>query len=171
MLWILSLGQCSICATNSELQWFSFLYIKRKFTKIFLKPLFVCGSSISVQLSSVLGVNSVAYEVRSSVFVAELVLCLEHWCPLVDWSSSINRLNLFLHSWFITVTNEKCKHLHFTVTLLHKCIITVLAVFSITEIKTTKWTKREWAGYLSFEKHVWRKTEGPCSCWRSKTGK
>lgn len=37
------------------------------------------------------------YEVMSGVFVAVLVLCLGHWCPLVDWSSSISRLNLFLH--------------------------------------------------------------------------
>lgn len=61
-----------------------FLYMKRKLAKIFLKPLFACGSLISVQLSSVVGVNSVMYEVRSSVFVLVLVLCVEHWCPLVD---------------------------------------------------------------------------------------
>lgn len=84
-------------ATNSELQWFSFLCIKRKLAKIFLKPLFACGSLTTVLLSFIFLVNSVMYEVRSSVSLAVLVLCLGHWCPLVDWSSSINKLNLFLH--------------------------------------------------------------------------
>lgn len=86
-----------MCATNSELQWFSFLYIKRKSAKMLLKPLFASGSLIAVLLSFVFLVRSAMYEVRSSVSLAVLVLCLGHWCPLVDWSSSINKLNLFLH--------------------------------------------------------------------------
>lgn len=64
--------------------------------KYFLKSLFACGNLITLQLSFIFDVNSVVYEVRSSVSLAVLLLCLGHWCPLVDWSSSINQVELVL---------------------------------------------------------------------------
>jgi len=72
------------------------VFIKSKLSKMFFEVfvfLVAIGYLYSCPLSPV---NSVMYEVRASISLAVLLLCLGLWCPLVGWSGSINQVKLVL---------------------------------------------------------------------------